>query len=174
MGDDHDLGATIDAARQGDEGAFCRIAATFWPRLVGLARGIVGDTDAEDVTQDALVDAWRAIGGLDEPEAVAGWLRRIVVRRSVRHARRRRLREVFWGPATVPDPDPTDAIAAEQLLAALPPRQRAVMVLTAVEGATDSEIADELGITPAAVRSHRRRARTTLERFRGGTTHVRE
>lgn len=160
---------TALAARLGDQEAFCRLVGTFWPRLVGIARAIVGEADAEDVTQEALVDAWQGIEALDQPEAIGGWLRRIVVRRSVRHARRRRLRELVWRPTRVVEHDPTDHLEAERLLAALPPRQRAVMVLTAVEGATDTEIAEELGISAAGVRSHRRRARATIDRIRGGT-----
>lgn len=158
---------TIDDARRGDEQAFCALAGAFWSRLVGLARGIVGEDSAEDVVQEALVDAWRGITTLTTSETAYGWLRRIVIRRAVRHARRRRLLEVLWLPARALPADPDGALDAERLLASLPPRQRAVMVLTAVDGATDSEIAAELGITPASVRSHRRRARETLRRQRG-------
>jgi RNA polymerase sigma-70 factor (ECF subfamily) len=164
-----DLPALAGAARAGDDEAFCSLARHQWARLVGLARGIVGDADAEDAVQEGLVDAWRSRAQLAEPGAFATWLRRIVVRRCVRRARLSRLRQLLpWqARADPPEHDPVASLDAARYLAALPARQRAVMVLTAVEGASDSEIAAELGITPASVRSHRRRARATLERLRG-------
>jgi DNA-directed RNA polymerase specialized sigma24 family protein len=60
--------------------------------------------------------------------------------------------------------DRENALDAERLLAALPPRQRAVMHLTVIEGLTDSEIGDVMKLRPGSVRAHRRRAREFLSR----------
>ena len=61
-----------------------------------------------------------------------------------------------------------------RLLAALAPRQRAVMHLTVIEGMSDGEIGRSLGITPGSVRAHRRRARQRLhglfDETQGGST----
>ena len=62
---------------------------------------------------------------------------------------------------------PTTRIAVWQVLSRLPPRQRAVLHLTAVEGMTDAEIGVVLGIAPASVRVHRRRARMKVEKLLG-------
>jgi RNA polymerase sigma-70 factor (ECF subfamily) len=56
----------------------------------------------------------------------------------------------------------------ERTLRRLAPRQRAVMHLTIVEGMSDAEIGRMLGIDPASVRSHRRRARERLRQVLAG------
>jgi RNA polymerase sigma factor (sigma-70 family) len=60
------------------------------------------------------------------------------------------------------EPAPDGEILIWQVLRRLAPRQRAVLHLTVVEEMRDSEIGVLLGITPASVRSHRRRGRDRL------------
>lgn len=156
-------------ARDGDPDAYSLLVERSWTRLVRLARSIVGEADAEDVAQEALVVAWKRIGRLRRAEAVDSWLTRITVRKCLAHARRRRVHEPL---ETAPEPsyraNPGAGVDVERLLAALAPRQRAVMHLTVMEGLTDSEIAGVLGLRPASVRAHRRRAREKLERLLRG------
>ncbi len=134
----------------------------YWGSLVRLARSISGDADAEDLTQDALVAGWKRIGRLRDPGAVRSWLAKITVRRCFAHTRRRQMEPL----ETAGDPgysvDHGARIDVERLLMALAPRQRAVMCMTVVQGMTDSEIGDALGLRPASVRAHRRRARQRL------------
>ena len=72
----------------------------------------------------------------------------------------------------VPEPavsgNPGAAVDVWRLLERLAPRQRAVLHLTVVEGMTDTEIGEALGIAAGSVRSHRRRARQSIERLMGG------
>ncbi len=156
-------------ARDGDLEAYALLVEGSWTRLVRLARSIVGDADAEDVTQEALLAAWRRIGSLRRPESVDAWLTRITVRRCLAHARRRPSHEPLEAAG---DPwyrtDPGAGIDVERMLSALAPRQRAVMHLTVMEGLTDREIARAMGLRPASVRAHRRRAREKLERMLRG------
>ena len=161
----------VGAARQGDERAFGRLVERHWGRLVALARSVGGEVEAEDVVQDSLVAAWRRLGALREDGAFLGWTMRIVFRASLRRARRRAL----WRPLSRlfepsdPREDPSaGAGTVDRLLARLAPRQRAVMHLTVVEEMTDREIGAALGIEPASVRSHRRRARGQLQRMLAG------
>lgn len=161
----------VTEARRGDGEAFGQLAARHWARLVRLARSVTGESAAEDAVQEGMVAAWRRIHTLENPEAFPAWLTRIVFRQSLRHSKRRRSTVFGFGdeppePAA-PDGDPDERIWAAQLLAALPPRQRAVLHLTVVEGRTDSEISVQLGIRPASVRAHRRRAREKLGRMIG-------
>ncbi len=58
-------------------------------------------------------------------------------------------------------------VHVRSVLAALAPRQRAVMHLTVMEGMTDSEISTALGVSAASVRSHRRRAKEAILRCVG-------
>jgi RNA polymerase sigma-70 factor (ECF subfamily) len=156
----------VRRASQGDRGAFGSLVESHWARLVGLARSVVGEADAEDMVQDGLLRAWRKLPGLTAPAAFDRWVTRVVLRVCLRRFRgpRRGLvsLETVAEPAHEANPEPR--IDAGRLLVALPPRQRAVMHLTVVEGLTDSEIAPLLGIAASSVRAHRRRARRRLER----------
>jgi RNA polymerase sigma factor (sigma-70 family) len=149
-------------AQHGEVEAFSALVELHWCALVRFARSVVGDTDAEDCVQDALVRVWAKLGGLREPSAFGGWIMRIVARRCFRRGRLlARLLPFTAAPVQVV-PAGTGSFEVDQLLALLAPRQRAVMHLTVVEGYSDSEIAAGLGITAASVRSHRRKARAVL------------
>lgn len=159
----------VQRAAGGDRGAFSVLIEKHWPPLVQLARSVVGEAEAEDAVQDALVTAWHRLGSLREPAAFPAWIGRVVLRGCWRRLRRRRP----WLPlALVPEPrvksDPESALDVERCLAVLAPRQRAVMHLTVVDGMSDAEIAALMDITPASVRSHRRRARERLSHLLNG------
>lgn len=156
----------VRRARQGDKDAFGQLVEHHWARLVRLARSVVGETEAEDAVQDGLIQTWRKLSQLSEPEAFHGWVCRIVVRVCLKRARSRRTNLVPLEAAPEPrsTPNPGAAMDVSRLLTSLAPRQRAVMHLTVVEGMTDSEIAPLLGITAASVRAHRHRARERLEK----------
>ncbi len=157
--------ALILRAQGGDVEAFSKLVESRWVRLVRFSRSIVGSSDAEDLVQNGLVKAWEKLAGLRDPGAFSNWVLRIVSRECFSHIRRhRRLISIESAP---PPSDPANAgiesVDVEQVLSRLPARQRAVMHLTVIEGMTDSEIGGALHITPASVRSHRRRARETLD-----------
>lgn len=156
-------------ARAGEREAFTEIIEGRWTALVRLARSMVGDLEAEDAVQDGLVAAWRRIASLRDPARCGPWLGRIVVRQCLRRLRFRR----FWHPLeAAPEPeascDPTPGIDAARCLGLLAPRQRAVMHLTVVEGMSDREIGEIMGISAGSVRAHRRRARVRLDRMLEG------
>jgi RNA polymerase sigma-70 factor (ECF subfamily) len=160
----------VAAAREGDREAFGRLVGPRLPRLVRLARSIVGDGPADDVVQDACMAGWRHLAQLEDPEKFDNWFTRIVYRSALRTARWNRLRaSVFYPPRDVENPgaeaarvDQAADLAVWQVLSKLPARQRAVLHLTVVEGMTDSEIARALGIRASSVRAHRRRARARV------------
>ncbi len=159
--------ALILSAQGGDIEAFSKLVESHWLRLVRFSRSIVGSSDAEDLVQNGLVKAWRKLAGLRDPRAFSTWVLRIVSRECFSHVRsRRRLISIESAP---PAFDPANAgiesVEVEQVLGILPARQRAVMHLTVIEGMSDSEIGAALHITPASVRSHRRRARESLDRL---------
>jgi RNA polymerase sigma-70 factor (ECF subfamily) len=162
----------IVQAGQGDREAFGRLVAMHWDRLVRLARSVVGEVEAEDAVQEGLVLAWQRIGGLRDPGRFPAWVSRIVFRRCLRRARRARsLLPLSEAPESAVEGNPAAGIDVWQILRKLAPGQRAVLHLTVVEGMTDVEIGRALGIAAASVRSHRRRAKETIERLlRGGTS----
>ncbi len=52
--------------------------------MVRLARTIVGDDDAEDVAQESLLLAFKALPGIEEPSKFAAWLSAITRHRALR------------------------------------------------------------------------------------------
>jgi RNA polymerase sigma-70 factor (sigma-E family) len=129
---------------------------------------------AEDMLSDALLKVarkWRRIATMDDP---AAYVRQIVVNTYLddrRKARRRRTEPTShqWlldqpAPTVVPDVAAEVVARAEvtALLARLPARQKAAVVLRYLLDETDDEIARALGCSPGTVRSHLSRARATL------------
>src|SRR5262245_21988526 len=93
------------------ERRFARLVAAHRDRAWRLAwRLLVGDAAAaDDVTQDALVRAFRALPGFREESKLETWLYRIVVRQAHSYRRWRALRDFWNAPAAdddVPDPQP--------------------------------------------------------------------
>jgi len=161
----------VRLAQGGDPEAFSALVERHWGRLVPFARSVLGDADAEDAVQDALVVAWDKLGALAEPAAFRAWVLRILGRLCFRRVRFGRRFLSLVGRPEPTDPGPQAAhqvIDVEHTLRALAPRQRAVMHLTVVEGMSDSEIGKAMGIDAASVRSHRRRARERLRRLLAG------
>jgi RNA polymerase sigma factor (sigma-70 family) len=153
----------------GEPAAFDEFAASVSGPLMRLAFARTGVTaDAEDLVQDALLDAhrrWSVIGRYDDPSL---WARRVVLNRSVSRWRRRgRERDALarwagWRAAAHSDAVP---LADEELWAAvrsLSARQRDVVLLLWFEDLPVREVASVLECGEETVRTHWRRARATL------------
>jgi RNA polymerase sigma-70 factor (sigma-E family) len=134
--------------------------AARYAALLRTAYLLTGDHhDAEDLLQQALVKAvgaWGRIQGDPEP-----YVRTILVRQNVSRWRSRRWREVTTDAppdAAVTDQGAEERWALERALAALAPRQRAVIVLRYYEDLTETQTADALGISVGTVKSQTRDA----------------
>lgn len=131
-------------------------------RLYRLARRLSGDAEeARDLVQEAFLRAARrpaAVPGGDT--AGEAWLVRVLVNlcrdRYRRSAVRRRSRDRLPLPAAPPDPAAAAVARAtvQSALGELPPRRRAVVVLSELEELPTAEIARLLGVTPVTVRWH--------------------
>lgn len=140
-----------------------------WPRLLRTTYAIAGDRQlAEDALQSGFALAyasWHRVGAADDPVA---YVRRIAVNAALGHRRLAfRRREVATD--VVPDRTAaaeTDGFAARDELwtavRALPPRQRAVVVLRYYEDLTEAQIAAVLGCRPGTVKSQSSAALATL------------
>lgn len=154
-----------------DPGGFDVLYQEHAGRVYAICLRMTADpAQAETLTQDVFVQAWRKLGQLREPGSVLAWLRRIavnVVRRDRRSAARRHARvELVRDPAEVErgfaGPLPEDRLALERAIAALPEGARAVLVLHDIEGYRHAEIAGLLGITTGTSKSQLHRARSLL------------
>ena len=130
------------------------------PRLVRVALLIVGsEATAEEIVQDAFIRVYRRWDGLENPAAFA----RVCVVNGCRDRLRRRARWRLRVPLVATDDSTTDEprTGDDELVArvrALPERQRSAIVLRYYEDLTHAEIAEALGLTPAAVKSLLHRA----------------
>ena len=74
----------VIAAILGNLEAFEQLVVRYRPAVVRLARTMVGPDDAEDVAQDALLLAFKALPGIEEPRKFAAWLSAITRHRALR------------------------------------------------------------------------------------------
>lgn len=77
----------VVAAILGDLEAFDELAFRYRPAVLRLADDIVGPAFAEDIAQDALLLAFRALPSIDDPSRFGGWLRAIARNRAFRFRR---------------------------------------------------------------------------------------
>ena len=150
------------AAQRGDVLAMSRLMDRLAPWMARIC-GAIALEQADDAAQEALVQVFRDLRTLREPDALRGWARRIAVRESVRHAQRAR--------AAAPAPrdaeatlaadarDPALAPDVRAVLARLAPEQRAILVLRDLEGLSEEEAAAQLGVAKGTVKSRLFRAR---------------
>ena len=133
--------------------------------------------DAEDATQETFLRVLRYSGKLAAVENHKTWLARIAWRVAVdRSQQRGRLRESSLDDSEQPIAEPASAgipvreaiygsqlsAQLERLIAALPEKLRAPLVLSTLEDMSPAEVAAALGISEAAVRSRVFRARAIL------------
>lgn len=181
----HQLDLVPDAllagrAADGDTAAFEALARRYGPLMRASARRLTGsNADADDIVQDALIQAWNQLDSLREPAAVKGWLMRITGSRSIDHLRRRRYDAGLDAVETTRDtrrpdgagswPGPEAAAldgsrveALKAALSRLPEEQRRCWVLKEFNGQSYEDIARTLNISTDSVRGRLARARIAL------------
>jgi RNA polymerase sigma-70 factor (sigma-E family) len=143
---------------------FEEFTAARLPALLRYAMLLSGDREhARDLVQEVLARAlvkWGRIGTIEEPYA---YVRRMVTNEFLSWRRRRKLTTVPLDEAheaATPEPETPDDLRG--LLARLPGRQRAVLVLRYYEDLTDDEIAAALGCRVGTVRGYASRGLAAL------------
>jgi len=132
-----------------------------------VLRDVRDPDEAEDVTQIAFMNAFRAMRRGEEPDKPRAWLvtiARNVVRRRYQ-AVARRPQEVALDQEVAADLADVNGPTAGEIAAAirrLPPNQRAVILLREIQGRSYAEIAEELELSLAAVETLIFRARRSL------------
>jgi RNA polymerase sigma-70 factor (ECF subfamily) len=95
----------LGAARQGDEGAFSQLIASYRPALHAHCYRMLGSVqDAEDALQETLLNAWRALPRFEGRSSLKSWLYKIATNACLKTIARRprRVLPIDYGPAADP------------------------------------------------------------------------
>lgn len=165
----------IERCRAGDIEAFGTLWEQHRSAVFRSILGIVGNTqDAEDLTQDTFLRAYRALDSFRGEAQLRTWLIRIGVHLAIDHVKRKKAHpevSLDWdvGGAHA-DIDPHTAAERNELretvrkaIEALPAHHRAVIVLREIEGMDYSEMAEALGCSIGSVKLRLFRARRLLK-----------
>ena len=143
------------------------------PRVYRFALRLAADANlAEDLTQETFLKAWQKRSGLREQRSARVWLFQILVNLWRDHLRQNQRRPKVESSEDSPiDPNSLPSKEAEnreelfrvlKAVEQLPPRQREVLHLAAVEELKTNEIAQILGITENSVKANLSKARKTM------------
>ena len=157
------------------EGSFARFVAEGGGRLLRTALLLTGDrAAAEDLLQDVLERAYVHWRSIEDPHAYTRTaMSRAVTDRWRRVGRRPREVELQgWHERAVADGAADRAVRADVVehLRALPPRQRAVIVLRYFEDWSEERIADELDVSRGTVKSQASKGLAKLRELMGAET----
>jgi len=162
-----------------DRDAFGMLVERYERPLTSYAARLIGRQEAEDVIQQAFLQAYRNLAGFDPHLTFSAWMYRIVHNTAVNMARKRHgtvpteleldgeMVEILTGDTDVP----AEALRQElegavgQALSQLDQRSRDIMLLSVVEGKSYSEIADILMIAVNSVGPIVSRAKSKLRKL---------
>jgi len=168
--------ALVARAQAGEERAFEELVRRHAEQLYAVVVRLVGDgQEAEEVTQEAFLRAWRGIARFKGEARFFTWLYRIGVNEAKRRLARKgsivKLTTLEDDGAEPADwrqaPEPSAArrelqAALEEAIASLAPDYRAPLVLRDVEGLSTTEAAEAMGLGEAAFKSRLHRARLAV------------
>ncbi|MFL5650490.1 MAG: RNA polymerase sigma factor [Chloroflexota bacterium] len=160
----------VERARRGDDTAFGLLVEDRVQATLRVARAILGnEAEAQEVTQEAFVSAWRNLPRLRDADRFDAWLNRIVMngcRDLLRH--RRRVRQIDIDSLELPSADnAAAALETTSLLAAfdrLDIADRQILALHHLHDLPMAEVARQLGIPIGTAKSRLWSARRALER----------
>ena len=174
----------VRAAQSGDQSAFGQLVTANQAMVYSLAYRMTGNPeDAADLTQEAFLNAWRSLGSFNGQSAFSTWIYRLASNACIDFLRKEKRRtglsmtledEDEDRQADLPDDrwSPQRELerreaqeAVRQVLAALSPEHREVLILRELEGLSYAEIAHALGLEEGTVKSRIARARLSLREF---------
>jgi RNA polymerase sigma-70 factor (ECF subfamily) len=164
----------LDRIREGDRTAFDELVRLHRQAVYRTARRILRThEEADEVTQESFVKAWRALPGFRGEARISTWLIRIAIH-AARSPSSHRGRAVALGEASlVPDPGEgaeaawerrSDRGRVRKAVRSLPPRQREVVALKVFSEMTYEDVASAMGLTVGAVKAHLHQAIGNLRR----------
>ena len=166
----------VQKAQQDDERAFGKLVERYETKVYSLAMKMLRNPeDAEDVLQDTFLRAYRGIKSFQGNSTFSTWIYRITANSALMRLRKKKLPTVSIDdageretPINIADwsPGPVEQLltqetqkAMDEAIEALPPEFKQVFILRDVEELSNSEVAEILDLSVAAVKSRLHRAR---------------
>ena len=166
------------SALAGQQSAYGELMRRHREAVFRLARGHVGDaTEALDITQETFISAFAALARYDGARPFRLWVSRIAINKCHDWARRRAVRRFFTFARPIEEAvavaddalTPEDELQSRDELAqihaaiaALPANLKDVLLLRTIEGMSQAEAAQTLGVSEKAVETRLYRARNKL------------
>lgn len=170
--DDRPDAELATAAADGDRAALDELLQRHVDRIHAVCRRIVGEQDAADATQEALIALARGIGRFDGRAQFSTWCFRIATNAALDELRRRSRRPLpvdelpdggrHGGAGRTDADEVADRIDVDTALRSLPPEFRAAVALRDLADLDYAQIAQILDIPPGTVRSRISRGRAAL------------
>lgn len=162
----------MERAQDNDYRAYEQLYKLHVGRVFALCVRLCKDRDmAEDLTQEAFVQAWRKLNSFRGDSAFGSWLYRIATNTALSYLRKQK---PFLNSLNIDDIPESgyretndEQIVLEQAISELPDGARAVFVLYSLEGYTHDEISKQLGIAQGSSKAQLHRARHLLKQSIG-------
>jgi len=164
----------VEAAKAGSTSAFARLVERHQQALRAFLRRTCGDwAQADDLAQEAFLEAWSKIGRLRAGASVRAWLCGIGYNKhltALRSRGRDRARDAAYEAERPPSSGAMtdERLTLEAALSELPADQRACVALCLAADFSHAEAADALGLPLGTVKSHVTRGRARLLEVLGG------
>lgn len=166
----------IEMAANGDRRAFGELVTRYQRRLFRFVFMLVKSKDgADDIVQDAFINAWQALATFEPDKPFYPWLstiaRNLALNRLKRDARQKPASEIEEDFENVPEQalNPLDEMIEKEndlvfakAVMSLPEQYRTVFILRMIEKMPYEKIAEQLNISPGTVDSRLHRARAKL------------
>ncbi len=164
----------VERVQSGETALFEILMRRHNQRVYRVARAVLkDDSDAEDVMQQAYINAFLHLGQFEHRAQFSTWLTRITVREALARRRRVRLEDPVesFDDVLAAEPDPEHQAYAgelgrivEEAVELLPEAYRVVFMLRDVEGMNTAETAAALDLGEEAVKTRLHRARGVVRR----------
>lgn len=157
----------VGLARRGDRLAFDELVRRRQGWIRNLMRRCSGNEAlADDLAQQAFLQAWQSLPRLRQPSRFGAWLKRLAINAWLQHARKNdplaQPEAADAAPARA-DSRPAIGMDLDRALQALPADMRICIVLGYHEGLSHEEVADFVGLPLGTVKSHIRRGSLRLQ-----------
>jgi RNA polymerase sigma-70 factor, ECF subfamily len=167
----------IEECRGGNFNNFRKLVVSTSPYAYSVAYRMLGDEDqAKDVVQETMVTIWQKLNKIKSAEVYKTWIYRIVVNKCYDQMRKRKRNpefiadEITWkticnkfseGPSTALENGETSKILGV-LTDRLSVKQKAVFVLSELEGMSNDEISEITGMSKSTVKANLYHARRSI------------